>query len=1066
MYSSQRSQSIVQPRQPLPTRQPLPVRQLPTRQALPQSSISARAPLPRQPLHRHSLSPRSSQPTQQSQQPPRQALPPRNDATAQRLTSVSSTAPRQPVLRGGALGAGRSASDNRFAPLYRKPEHDAQPIRAKGQFNVNMGSRPPVMDTPQFGAASHLRRRTDSPIVRRVSPTEESVPEQRSQENTALPSFVYPNSTQPRTDSPIQKLDKNELARLLGTAPAPAPVVEESTRTKMYTPLARKTATQTKCLLCGGLDHQSQDCLQKPIVRATSEQAQGPWAYRDRNTRQGTNRPEQVFGAKHHEDAFDRLRPAENEYLRSKDAQSVTAALQGKFEFKENTGPGQRYQNPESQRPRQTESLSAAAEAWAQKTGSRMESMENERVYEDMDQRRRREDGIDRRRSRFIMDDDTPASEAREPERRRGRADKRARGGVTQMDDDLDDRVVSKVEQKRLRKEAKKAAQLLKPEPTPVYLPEYISVANLASMLKLRVEDFVRKLEELGFEEVQNDHILNAEHAGLIAQEYNFEPVLQTAEEDHDLYAAPPLSPEEYAKLPVRPPVVTIMGHVDHGKTTILDFMRNSSVAASEFGGITQHIGAFSVPLASGKKITFLDTPGHAAFETMRARGANVTDIVVLVVAADDSVMPQTVEAIKHAQTARVPLIVAINKIDKPQANAEAVKLDLGRHGIEIEDFGGDVQTVCVSGKTGQGIPDLEEAISTLSEMLDHRADPQANVEGWILEGSTKKSGKVATVLIRNGTLRPGDLLVAGTTWTRVKTLKNEAGVIVKEVGPGLPVEVDGWREQPIAGDEALQAVDEQTASAVAELRAEKVEREQMARDVDAINKSRQLEAERREAEEAAEAAAKAGEDIPEEVVKVKESGPEIISFIVKGDVSGSVEAVIDSISSIGNAEIGTKVLRHGVGPPSEFDIEHAAVAKGHIVNFNTVVPSHISALAAEKGVLILDSNIIYRVVENVKALLSEKLGPKITQRVVGEAEVAAVFDISLGGKKKMKVAGSKVRNGVISNNSKVKVLRNEQKVFEGTFSFLLYHLERLLTPIFRYRHLPQEPKEGRRPNA
>jgi translation initiation factor IF-2 len=892
------------------------------------------------------------------------------------------------------------------------------------------------MDTPQFGAASHLRRRTDSPTVRRVSPTEERVPEQRNQENSAQSLFVYPSTTQSRTDSPIQKLNNDELARLLGNAPAP--VAEESNRTKMYTPLARKTTTQTKCLLCGGLGHQSQNCLQKPIVRSTSEQSQEPWAYRDRNTRQGTSRSDQVFGSKHHEDALDRLRPAGNEYLRPKDAHSVSAALQSKIEPKEILGSEQQYQQLESQRPRKSESLSAAAEAWAQKTGPRMEGMEaNERVYEDVDQRRRKEDGMDRRRSRFIMDDNTHASEAREPERRRGRADKRARGGVMQMDDDLDDRVVSKVEQKRLRKEAKKAAQLLKPEPTPVYLPEYISVANLASLLKLRVEDFVRKLEELGFEEVQNDHILNAEHAGLIAQEYNFEPVLQTAEEDHDLYAAPPLSPEEYAELPVRPPVVTIMGHVDHGKTTILDFMRNSSVAASEFGGITQHIGAFSVPLASGKKITFLDTPGHAAFETMRARGANVTDIVVLVVAADDSVMPQTVEAIKHAQTARVPLIVAINKIDKPQANPDTVKLDLGRHGIEIEDFGGDVQTICVSGKTGQGIPDLEEAISTLSEMLDHRADPQANVEGWVLEGSTKKSGKVATVLIRNGTLRPGDLLVAGTTWTRVKTLKNEAGVIVKEVGPGLPVEVDGWREQPIAGDEVLQAVDEQTASAVAELRADKVEREQMARDVDAINKSRQLEAERREAETAAEAAAKAGEDVPEEVVKVKESGPEIISFIVKGDVSGSVEAVIDSISSIGNAEVGTKVLRHGVGPPSEFDVEHAAVAKGHIVNFNTVVPSHISALAAEKGVLILDSNIIYRVVENVKALLSEKLGPKITQRVVGEAEVAAVFDISLGGKKKMKVAGSKVRNGVISNNSKVKVLRNEEKVFEGMFTLL-----------------------------
>jgi translation initiation factor IF-2 len=590
-------------------------------------------------------------------------------------------------------------------------------------------------------------------------------------------------------------------------------------------------------------------------------------------------------------------------------------------------------------------------------------------------------------------------------------------------------------EERKRRKEAKKAALAAKAGPTPIYLPAYISVANLATMLKLRVEDFVRKLEELGFEEVQTDHVLNAEHAGLVAQEYNFEPIVQAEGEDQDLYPAPPLSPEDYAQLPSRPPVVTIMGHVDHGKTTILDYMRKSSVAATEFGGITQHIGAFSVPLASGSNITFLDTPGHAAFETMRARGANVTDIVVLVVAADDSVMPQTVEAIKHAQAARVPIIVAINKIDKQQADPERVKGDLGRHGIEVEDYGGDTQTVCVSGVTGQGISDLEEAISLQSEMLDHRADPKSNMEGWVLEGATKDRGKVATILVRSGTLRKGDVLVAGTTWARVRTLRNEAGVIVEEVGPGMPVEVDGWREQPIAGDEVLQASDEQQASSVAELRVEKVERERMAKDMDAVNESRRKETERREAERQAEEAAalalKNGEEVVPEEPK-QESGPEIISFIVKGDVSGSVEAVIDSISAIGNNEVGTRILRHGVGAPSEFDVQHAADAKGHIVNFNTAIPSHIASMAEHLGVKILDSNIIYRVVENIKALLSEKLSDKITQRVTGEAEVAAVFDIGLGGRKKMKVAGSKVRNGIVEKGSKVKVLRGDKVVYTG----------------------------------
>jgi translation initiation factor IF-2 len=675
--------------------------------------------------------------------------------------------------------------------------------------------------------------------------------------------------------------------------------------------------------------------------------------------------------------------------------------------------------------------LAGDAEAWVQNAKSSLESVgPGPREVED---KRRNAEEFERRRNRFRMQETAPRetrNRYEEPENRRSAGDRRGRNRVMREEEE-DDRYVDKAERKRQRMEAKKKKQESNAPPTPVYLPEYVSVTNLSSLLKVRLEDFVVKLEELGFEEVQHDHILNAEHAGLIAQEYNFEPVLQSEQGDGDLHPAPALSAEQYIELPARPPVVTIMGHVDHGKTTILDYMRSTSVAASEFGGITQHIGAFSVPLASGKKITFLDTPGHAAFETMRARGANVTDIVVLVVAADDSVMPQTVEAIKHAQAAKVPMIVAINKIDKQQANAEAVKLDLGRHGIEVEDFGGDVQAIPVSGKTGAGISDLEEAITTLSEMLDHRADPQANVEGWVLEGTTKKSGKVATVLVRSGTLRLGDILVAGTTWTRVRSLRNEAGVTVKEVGPGMPVEVDGWREQPIAGDEVLQASDEQHAQFVSDLRNEKVEREQMAKDMEAINEARRLETERRAAEEAAATAAANGEAVVEAIKK--ESGPELIPFIIKGDVSGSVEAVIDSVSSLGNGEIGTRILRHGVGPPSEFDIQHAADAQGHVINFNTIIPNNITAMAEEKGVKILDNNIIYRVVENVKAMLEEKLPPRVVQKVTGEAEVAMVFEIGLGGKKKMKVAGSKVRNGFVAKGTKAKVLRKDTVVFEGT---------------------------------
>lgn len=782
------------------------------------------------------------------------------------------------------------------------------------------------------------------------------------------------NTRMPQTSRAPQRkmLDQDEISKLLGDASTARPP-------KPYQPLARNVNAQRNCWHCGSKEHMSNACPVKPKLREKPQQQQQQQP--QQRTEQGTTMYR----------------------------------------------PPQRYK----------ESISDAAEAWAQRSKGNLEIEPPSLPQMEKDTRRRHETESERRRSRFAFDEPEEKNRFEEPARRQG-GNKGRKGRIQRFEDeDEEDRPsMSKAERKRLRAEAKKAAQAAKNEPTPISLPEYISVANLAGALKLRVEDFVQKLEELGFEDVQNDHILNAEHAGLIAQEYNFEPVFQSEEDDGDLYPAPPLDPEAYAQLPARPPVVTIMGHVDHGKTTILDYMRSTSVAATEFGGITQHIGAFSVPLANGKRITFLDTPGHSAFETMRARGANVTDIVVLVVAADDSVMPQTVEAIKHAQAAKVPMIVAINKIDKAQADPEAVKLDLGRHGIEVEDFGGDVQAVCVSGKTGQGIPDLEEAISTLSEMLDHRADPQVAVEGWVLEGSTKKSGRVATVLVRSGTLRQGTALVAGTTWTRVRTLRNESGVTVAEAGPGMAVEVDGWRDQPIAGDEVLQAEDEQHATAVTELRNEKVEKEQMARDMEAINESRR-----------AEASAKALEDGEEPAASGKnETGQEVVNFIIKGDVSGSVEAVIDSVAGIGNAEVSTRILRHGVGAPSEFDVSHAADANGHIVNFNTTVPGHVAKLAEEKGVKILDSNIIYRVVENVKELLSEKLAPKVTQRVTGEVDIAAIFEIGLGGRKKMKVAGSKVRNGVVDRGTKAKVLRGETLVHDGKLFDSCFQKDVMLT--------------------
>jgi translation initiation factor IF-2 len=620
-------------------------------------------------------------------------------------------------------------------------------------------------------------------------------------------------------------------------------------------------------------------------------------------------------------------------------------------------------------------------------------------------------------------DDDRDYSARRAPRQRRYAAD-----------EELDE--MDKMERKRQKKREKQQREKEKAaRGRSIHLPEFINVNNLAQELGVRLEDFMIKLQELGFSGIGNDHVLNAENAGLIAMEYGFEATIDTAETSKDILRQP--MPEDMSSLPPRPPVVTIMGHVDHGKTTILDFLRKSSIAASEHGGITQHIGAFSVPLSGGKMVTFLDTPGHAAFLAMRQRGANVTDIVILVVAADDSVMPQTIEAIKHAKAAKVPMIVALNKIDKEDARPEMVKQDLARHGVEVEDFGGETQVVAVSGKTGQGMQELEEAVVALSEMLDHRAPSDGSVEGWVLEATTKKAGKVATVLVRRGTLRLGDIVVAGTTFARVRSLRNEAGLLIAEAGPGVPVEVDGWRGQPGAGDELLQAPNEQKASAVADYRQARAERQGLAEDMEAINEARRLEQEKREREATIAKAKEEGKDeeaVEEIVGDERDTTPRMkeIFFIVKADVAGSAEAVANAISHLGNGEVRPHILRSGVGAVSQFDIDHAAAARGHIISFNTNVEPRMMMQAEKEGVEIIDQSIIYRLVEDVTAKLEEALPPAVTQRVTGEAEIAMSFNITVKGRQTIPIAGCKIRNGVISRGSKVRVLRGSNTVYDG----------------------------------
>lgn len=613
-------------------------------------------------------------------------------------------------------------------------------------------------------------------------------------------------------------------------------------------------------------------------------------------------------------------------------------------------------------------------------------------------------------------------------------------------DDDFDDvdeiaeeRRRLKAEKKRQREEA--AAAL---GSTPILLPQFISVANLGAALRVKSQIFLRQLAELGFEDITVESVMTGETAALIAQEYGYDPTVESGA-TIDLKRSPP--PEDPSTLPERPPIVTIMGHVDHGKTTMLDWLRSSSVAAQEHGGITQHIGAFSVKLNSGKQITFLDTPGHAAFLTMRQRGASVTDIVILVVAADDSVKPQTLEALKHARASNVPVIVAINKIDKDEARIDQVKADLARNGIEIEDFGGDVQVACVSGKTGLGMDTLEENILTLSEILDVRADPNGMAEGWVLESGVKSVGRSASVLVKGGTLRKGDIIAAGTTWAKIRMMRNEAGVEVDEAPPGTPIEILGWRGLPDAGDEVLQAPTEARAKEAISYRLDVKGRERAVSETEAQDQRDKEKAALAEAAAATAAATfepgtagrwptaaasveGAAEEGGEETNRLK-----TVNFTVKGDVMGSVEAVCAAIMEIGNNEVRPAVLRSGPGQVTESDIEHAAVTKSAVVNFNSPLQGSIKKMAEDAGVTILDYTVIYHLIDEIKDTLSEQLAPTITSKVLGEAEVLQVFPINLRGRVFKNVAGCRVRNGQVTRGGQYRLLRKNKMIFQGEFS-------------------------------
>ncbi len=574
------------------------------------------------------------------------------------------------------------------------------------------------------------------------------------------------------------------------------------------------------------------------------------------------------------------------------------------------------------------------------------------------------------------------------------------------------DRGPSLAAQRRAREKARLAAQPFQ-EPTEkrireVILPETITVQELANRMAESGKEVIKTLMKMGVM-ATNSEMIDADTAELIIEEFGHK-VKRVTDADVEI-GLDDHEDEEHELLP-RPPVVTIMGHVDHGKTSLLDALRETDVVAGEAGGITQHIGAYQVTLSTDDKITFLDTPGHAAFTEMRARGANVTDIVVIVVAANDSIMPQTIEAISHAKAAEVPIIVAVNKIDLPDANPMKVKQDLLQHEIVIEEMGGDVQCVEISAKNKTNLDKLEEAIILQAEILEIKANPNRTAQGFVVESKMEKGrGSVSTVLIQKGTLRIGHVFVAGAAFGKVRALINDKGQHVKEAIPGQPVEVLGADSTPLAGDIFNVTKDESKAREVAEYRAKKI------KDVQAAN-------------------AVKDRTTMEQILLQREEGEKTkLPIIIRGDVHGSVEAISGSLDKMvqENEGIEVNILFSGVGGITESDVILANASGALIIGFNVRANAQARALATRDGVEIRYYSVIYNVIDDAKAILTGMLAPTIREEYIGQAKIKEVFNITKVGK----IAGCEVSEGSVKRGSKVRLLRDDVVIHEGMLKTL-----------------------------
>ncbi|MBI1340542.1 translation initiation factor IF-2 [bacterium] len=541
-----------------------------------------------------------------------------------------------------------------------------------------------------------------------------------------------------------------------------------------------------------------------------------------------------------------------------------------------------------------------------------------------------------------------------------------------------------------------------------VVLPESITVQDLAHRMAERVTDVVKFMMQQG-EMVRGIDVLDADTAQIIIEEFGH-TVRRVAESDVEIGLSGATDDDE--DLEPRAPVVTIMGHVDHGKTSLLDALRETDVVSGEAGGITQHIGAYQVQLPSGERITFIDTPGHAAFSSMRARGANVTDIVVLVVAADDGVMPQTIEAISHAKAAGAPMIIAVNKIDKHDANPDKVLTQLLQYDVQVEAMGGDVQAVPVSALKRQGLDDLTGAISVLAEVLELKSNPRRTAEGVVVESQLDKGrGPVATVLVQRGTLRRGDIVVAGGQWGRVKALTNERGQVLDLAAPSTPVEILGMDGAPDPGDPFVV-----------------VENEARAREITAYRNRSKRE----------KAGSPTGRASLEQMLTrlrdgVGTTAVQEAPFVLKGDVQGSVEAITQAVEKISTQEVRARVVLGAAGGISESDVQLAAASGAPIIAFNVRANKQARDLAEREGVEIRYYSVIYDLINDVKSVLSGMLAPERRETFLGYAQILQVFNISKVGK----VAGCRMTEGVVKRGCGVRLLRDDVVIHEGMLSTL-----------------------------